>query len=234
MTASLPRITTSSRCEIKLMQVGGDGGRRCTGTARPYVFGSISPWVITHSCSRALDNELAFVRARGHARQQCDARGSPVQRVAAALVEGQLVGDLGGDDHRDGYLLVALGDEQRHRGARDRRPARAGSAGSAGAHCGRTTRRAPPGPRPAGNGRPRPWRRTGTGKAWRAGDKRSSGARRRRQRPAERSAPTEPRPPAAARRARGPVFGNRARRWSASLACQRTGTAWAGPSCAIP
>ncbi|PQM49125.1 hypothetical protein C1Y40_00650 [Mycobacterium talmoniae] len=34
-TASLPRRTTSSRCEIRLMQVGGDGGTRCTGTARP-------------------------------------------------------------------------------------------------------------------------------------------------------------------------------------------------------
>ena len=34
-TASLPRITTSSRCEIRLMQVGGDGGSRWTATAKP-------------------------------------------------------------------------------------------------------------------------------------------------------------------------------------------------------
>ena len=35
MTASLPCITTSSRCEMRLMHVGGDGGCLRTGTARP-------------------------------------------------------------------------------------------------------------------------------------------------------------------------------------------------------
>src|SRR6516225_11398745 len=32
-TLSFPRITTSSRWEMRLMHVGGEGGRRCTGTA---------------------------------------------------------------------------------------------------------------------------------------------------------------------------------------------------------
>ncbi len=35
MTASLPRITTSSRWEMRLMHVGGDGTGRRTPTARP-------------------------------------------------------------------------------------------------------------------------------------------------------------------------------------------------------
>src|SRR5260370_12015660 len=42
-TASLPPVTTSSRWVMRLMHVGGDGGRRATGTPRPYVFGSTSP-----------------------------------------------------------------------------------------------------------------------------------------------------------------------------------------------
>src|ERR1700683_5269039 len=40
MTASLPRITTSSRWEMRLMQVGGDGAWRWTAPARPEGFGS--------------------------------------------------------------------------------------------------------------------------------------------------------------------------------------------------
>ncbi|GAB4975074.1 hypothetical protein MAHJHV57_52240 [Mycobacterium avium subsp. hominissuis] len=34
-----------------------------------------------------------------------------VERVPAAFVKGQLVGDVAGDDHRDRHLLVALGNE---------------------------------------------------------------------------------------------------------------------------
>ena len=62
-------------------------------------------------------DQIAFVRAGGQAGQQRDTRGAAIERVPAALVKGQLVGNLGGDDHRDGHLLVSLGDQQRHRGA---------------------------------------------------------------------------------------------------------------------
>ena len=153
------------------------------------MFGSTSPWVITQPCSRVWRNQVAFARPRRHARQQRDAGRAAVQRVAAALVERQLVEDDRRHDDRDRHLLIALGDEQRHRACRVRRRACAGSARSAAARCCRTTRRAPRARRPAGSGRPRPWPRAGTEPAWTAAGRRSCGARRCRRRPVGRSGP---------------------------------------------
>ena len=163
ITASLPRSTTSSRCEIRLMQVGGEvpGGvhrdRQAVGVRLDLAVGH-DPALLA-----GLGDQTPARRARRHARQQRDPGRAAVQRVAAALVEGQLVGDLG----RARSPRSPPADRPRRPAAtpwcRARRPVRAGSAGSAGARCGRTTRRARPGPPPTGSGRPRPWRRAGTG-----------------------------------------------------------------------
>ena len=67
--------------------------------------------------ARSPIGSTALARPRGHACQQGDSGRPALQRVATAFVERQLIEDVGRHDHRDGNLLVALGDEQRHRRA---------------------------------------------------------------------------------------------------------------------
>jgi hypothetical protein len=62
-------------------------------------------------------HQISFTGAGCHAGQQGDARGAAVERIAAALVERQLIEDQRRHDDRDRHLLITLGDEQRHRGA---------------------------------------------------------------------------------------------------------------------
>ena len=155
MTASLPPMTTSSRWEMRLMHVGGDGGRRRTGTARPYVFGSTSPCVITQPCWRA----------RG-TRSRSPGRGGML--ASSAIPAAPVPADSGCPRGRtvDRRRWSARSprsppaDRPRRQAAtpwcRVRRPARAGAAGSAAGRCCRTTRRVRRARRPTGIGRPRP------------------------------------------------------------------------------
>jgi hypothetical protein len=58
-----------------------------------------------------LRNEVTFFWARRHAGEQGDSGRSPLQRISAALVKGQLLEDVGRHDHRDRHLLITLGDK---------------------------------------------------------------------------------------------------------------------------